>query len=496
MYTLFHTGTTYDSITYFDNDLNRLWGIDLPSNIIMTIYSHPVPDASGNLYMIVNNPVSLMKITKDGAIAFTKAITRPVFNTIELEDYAGPVIDNNGRIAIVQCVVDYNYKEEKGIKLETNYGYYYLFRTDTANATPLKQSIILKKDKALYFKDAGTKSEDFQLDDYSYLLKNLILQNGSVVVGGMHSYQSRKVTKSWKEEALSQWRMMVARTDGKTKKFSFKGTGGDTCNGGVPGLNYRNDDKANNLEWIGHGTGDNVCLIGTIAKNRLRCGEGEWKNSGVVMGYNLSTNKVTWKIKAPDTGYGAICQKESGKILAGFYDGNSMSYQVFDQNGNRGPLLSFPEGFPHYPSSMLKEINKKDDVMYLNLGTPSGWYFGKFSLPTMQFTPATFSSFVEEPMQFSLQQNYPNPFNPSTKIEFTLPQASVVTLKIYNMLGQEVETILNRQEMEEGYQEIEYNGSVLSSGVYFYRLEANELSNEDATGGKKYTELKKMILMK
>ncbi|MBI5475669.1 MAG: T9SS type A sorting domain-containing protein [Ignavibacteriales bacterium] len=495
LYTLFYSSTTSDSITYYDDNLNGQWSINLGSDYYSSNKMTPKVDQSGNLYIVQSDPLSLLKITKDGTIAFRKNLSRPTF-TIDFEDISGPVIDQNGNIVIVQCVVDYQNKTAKGATIESQDGYYYLYRTDTTNSSPITQSLFLKKDKMLYFKDAGAKWEDFQLNDYSYLLKNLVIQNGFVAIGGMHSYNATKVTKKWKEESISQWRMLFTGADRKAKKFSYKGKGGDACNGSEPGLNYKNDDMGNNLEWIVNGTGDQVCLIGSTSRNKLRCGEGQWGYDGVVMAYNLATKKIAWKIIVRDTIYGAIYQKESGKIFAGYYNGNSLYYKVFDQNGGIGPTLNFGQTQFINPRNFMIDLNRQDDAMYLNFGSPAEWYFVKYSIPSMEFKPSTFSNYSEEPLQFELQQNYPNPFNPSTTIEFTLAQSSLVTLKIYNMLGQEVATILNHEEMEAGSQEVEYNAIALSSGVYFYRLEATGISNEDGTGSKKYTELKKMILMK
>ena len=73
------------------------------------------------------------------------------------------------------------------------------------------------------------------------------------------------------------------------------------------------------------------------------------------------------------------------------------------------------------------------------------------------------------PAEFSLKQNYPNPFNPTTTIEFNLPKASNVSLKIYNSLGKEVETLLN-ENMIAGNYKVSFDASKLSSGIYFYTL--------------------------
>jgi hypothetical protein len=79
------------------------------------------------------------------------------------------------------------------------------------------------------------------------------------------------------------------------------------------------------------------------------------------------------------------------------------------------------------------------------------------------------------PTTFELQQNYPNPFNPTTNIKFTLPSDEMVSLKIFNVLGQEVSTIVNRQ-LKSGTYTFEFNASKLSTGVYFYRIEAGSFN--------------------
>jgi len=75
------------------------------------------------------------------------------------------------------------------------------------------------------------------------------------------------------------------------------------------------------------------------------------------------------------------------------------------------------------------------------------------------------------PFEFILLQNYPNPFNPSTTIRYGLPRRSPVTLTVFNTLGQQVAALVNG-EMEAGYHEVQFSGSGLSSGVYFYQLKA------------------------
>jgi hypothetical protein len=91
---------------------------------------------------------------------------------------------------------------------------------------------------------------------------------------------------------------------------------------------------------------------------------------------------------------------------------------------------------------------------------------------------------LSAPVIFELNQNYPNPFNPSTTISFSLPQASNVTLKVYNMLGQEVRSLLNEFK-EAGKHNVVFNADKLNSGLYLYKIEAGN-----------FTQVRKMTLLK
>ena len=88
------------------------------------------------------------------------------------------------------------------------------------------------------------------------------------------------------------------------------------------------------------------------------------------------------------------------------------------------------------------------------------------------------------PDNYKLEQNYPNPFNPTTKINFAIPKSGIVTIKIYDILGKEISTLVNKY-LSAGNYSVDFNGSNYSSGIYFYRLEANG-----------YIATKKMLLTK
>ncbi|GMR24949.1 MAG: hypothetical protein BMS9Abin39_0221 [Ignavibacteria bacterium] len=100
---------------------------------------------------------------------------------------------------------------------------------------------------------------------------------------------------------------------------------------------------------------------------------------------------------------------------------------------------------------------------------------------------------VSEPVsEFTLSQNYPNPFNPATTIRFTLPEASLVSIKVYNLIGEEVATLVNNT-LTGGSHSVVFNAANLSSGVYIYRIQTN--MNGSKTGNV-FTQTKKMILLK
>ncbi|MBI5475945.1 MAG: T9SS type A sorting domain-containing protein [Ignavibacteriales bacterium] len=94
------------------------------------------------------------------------------------------------------------------------------------------------------------------------------------------------------------------------------------------------------------------------------------------------------------------------------------------------------------------------------------------------------------PEKFAMYQNYPNPFNPTTTIRFDLPVSSTISIKVYNIIGNEVETILLNQRLEPGVKEIQFNSSNYPSGAYFYRLTAIDEK------GNYFTTVKRMVLLK
>ncbi|MBI3193841.1 MAG: T9SS type A sorting domain-containing protein [Ignavibacteriae bacterium] len=105
-----------------------------------------------------------------------------------------------------------------------------------------------------------------------------------------------------------------------------------------------------------------------------------------------------------------------------------------------------------------------------------------------------FETSNRKPETFSLSQNYPNPFNPTTNFGFRIANFGLVTLKIYNVLGQQVELILNREEIEAGEYQIRFDAGNLPGGVYYYRLLVE--SNIENGISPVFNEVKQMVLVK
>lgn len=123
---------------------------------------------------------------------------------------------------------------------------------------------------------------------------------------------------------------------------------------------------------------------------------------------------------------------------------------------------------------------------YTDSGVPGdGFYFDNFRIVNYTDGPSGITqNGTEVPGTYALYQNYPNPFNPATKIRFDLPKSSHTMLVVYDMLGREVQTLVN-QNLNAGTYDADFDASNYSSGIYFYRITAGE-----------FTDVKKMILVK
>ena len=116
------------------------------------------------------------------------------------------------------------------------------------------------------------------------------------------------------------------------------------------------------------------------------------------------------------------------------------------------------------PTSYEWSISYTNGMFFLTESTESTWY--AFTIDDGAVSVAQDETI---PFEFSLEQNYPNPFNPSTRIKFSIPQSEFISLKVYDILGNKVVTLVNEQKVPGSY-EVTFDAGNLTSGVYFYTL--------------------------
>jgi hypothetical protein len=150
-------------------------------------------------------------------------------------------------------------------------------------------------------------------------------------------------------------------------------------------------------------------------------------------------------------------------------------------------LIPSDTGFTTYNVDLSKNSAWTGRIEQLRLDPVNGVSTGSIELKEVKFL-TTMTSVKNDnaavPVKFELSQNYPNPFNPTTQIKYSIPKDGMVTLKIYNLLGQEVARLVNQQQ-KSGYYNITFNASKLASGVYMYKIQAGD-----------YNLTKKMMLLK
>jgi photosystem II stability/assembly factor-like uncharacterized protein len=131
----------------------------------------------------------------------------------------------------------------------------------------------------------------------------------------------------------------------------------------------------------------------------------------------------------------------------------------------------------------INDLNIRGPYLYAGLSN-GGNIGGVWRRPLSEMVTSVHTQPTDGLGDFTLMQNYPNPFNPSTTISFTLPSRSFVTLKIFDVMGREVATIVS-EEMQAGSYSRSWNASTIPSGAYFYRLHAGA-----------YTKTKRFVLLK
>ncbi len=156
---------------------------------------------------------------------------------------------------------------------------------------------------------------------------------------------------------------------------------------------------------------------------------------------------------------------------------------TFDYLGYSAPIILFSNDF----GFSWSKINSPGVLLFINYSEVDSTVYSGFraSLYKSTFTPTDiFETISSEYTEMTLIQNYPNPFNPITKINYSINKNEFVSIKVFDVLGKEVTTLMN-EEKPSGNYEVYFNASNLASGIYYYQLRAGE-----------FVETKKMILLK
>jgi aminopeptidase N len=230
---------------------------------------------------------------------------------------------------------------------------------------------------------------------------------------------------------------------------------------------------------------------GYIGRDSLHCGVGYWLKF-------LSSQTVT------TTGYTRLC--DSIQLKLGWNLIGALSKPISVNDIESEPAGIVESNFFGYTTSYIVTDSIRPGKAYWVKANQSGKLILSLTglvsvsrkirivagseLPPLP--PGQVDNFSEEvPTVFALDQAYPNPFNPSTGIRYSLPVTSHVTLRIFNMLGQEVATLVDGIR-DAGYESVEWDASSMASGVYFYRLEATSTADPSRS----FSQVRKMVLMK
>ena len=283
--------------------------------------------------------------------------------------------------------------------------------------------------------------------------------------------------------ALSDTAFTYSFVDGNFGQVTLKGAG----------YNYMTFTGGELLDWGFKGTG-NAYIVGNPFP-----AQGAWTKSPAAVYYSLPMAMgKTWTTTFVETLAG------SAVILGGTVNvGPTLTNHTITYTVDAYGPLKIPGGstqeairirkvdrFSTTTSSGVRVgymiLAKNGASVQFNVGDTSA-VAGTVSVSSLQWTTATPTAVRqvnESPAVFTLAQNYPNPFNPSTTIRFSLPERQAVTLRVYNLLGEEVGMIVN-ETLGAGEHAVEFTAKGLATGVYLYKLQAGSM-----------TQTRRMVLVK
>jgi photosystem II stability/assembly factor-like uncharacterized protein len=352
----------------------------------------------------------------------------------------------------------------------------------------------------------------------------LAINSNNQIFAGTYDgvFRSTDDGESWVEKSngLGSWDIRSLAIN--SLDYIFAGTWVNTPTNGV----FRSTNNGEN--WTQVGLSENIVFslainsndyifAGTIGGVYRSTDDGEtWSGAGIgvfASVVSLAINSYNYIFAGTDYGYGIFRSTNNGQSWSPVNNGLTAETvtaiainsddNVFAATDNNGVFISTNNG-----DSWTQLNTGLENIRTYSLAINSSDYIfvgtlGSGVSHSVNSTVTEISHDTNTLTKYSLEQNYPNPFNPTTKIKFTLtPSLSLAervsegrvraTLKVYDILGREVATLVN-EEKPAGEYDVEFNGSNLPSGIYFYQLRAGDPST---SSGQAFTETKKMVLLK
>lgn len=224
-------------------------------------------------------------------------------------------------------------------------------------------------------------------------------------------------------------------------------------------------EAPNNNRWIGVQAVPNEDIVYAVSRNKV----------ARICGNDITTTVLDESITLWDV---AFLNKQEGYAIGAQYGADGIVLKTLDGGMTWNHEADFSEG-------TCREITVNNGFLYISVQNDHPyWGAGPFAIYRAPLASTGTGNSTQVIDNYRLMQNYPNPFNPTTSIRYSLPMNSAVTLTVFNSLGKEVGILVNQKQVAGDY-EVNFNATNLSSGIYFYRLEAEGFS-----------ETKKMLLIK
>jgi len=347
------------------------------------------------------------------------------------------------------------------------------------NMTGVSRPVLRFNHKYAFEQNADYGYIDYSIDNVNWTTITGFTGNG----GGL--WESRKFDAGFLKQATSSYVRFRTISNGGTQSDGWHLDDVEIYdnikNQPVPIVDSVEVDSISQNYWIPG--------IWSIKVQNAHSGNQVWALSPAGGTYNYLTLDGIQNLSSAPSPYMSFWIKKA--------DGGTgaLSVEISNDAGLTWAALAQPSfNGANYVNYIYSLKNYRQNNVVLRIGAYSP-YGNTYLLDDITIADSTGFTGVEDlagitPTEFELSQNYPNPFNPSTTIRYALPFESKVAITVYNLLGQEVATLVNDVQST-GYHEVVFNAASLSSGVYLYRINA-----VSSAGSKEFSSTKKLILLK